>query len=265
MKKLWSFLGTNFDTVIAIIISIGAAFYGVFSGNQLPLLAGIATSLSILAVSLIRDRHNREALNSQVAKLEDAIIELSSEKIISSKFFYPRSSSTDLPVRLRKVRYTLDLLGPSLSSISVTHQSILRELKNNGVQIRLLVSNPDNIALQEFLSMRYLEAETATIHANQVKGSLISLSQIVGTGLSGGSIKIRITNHVPTFSYIGSDVGKPEGEIQIEFYLTKTGLDRDPMFLLKQTRDAHWFNEFSNQFSLLWKDSTDIEPRKYVE
>ena len=57
-------------------------------------------------------------------------------------------------------------MGPSLSSIGITHQAILRELKNNGVKIRILVSNPDNTHLQEFFSMRFLEADTAPIHVS---------------------------------------------------------------------------------------------------
>ena len=264
ITKIWKFIIANLDTVVALLVSAVATTFGIIQNNQELLLAGVGLTLTFLAVGLIRDRHHRETLNDQLAKLDGAIVELSTEKINSSNFFYPRSNSTDLPLRLRKAKYTLDVMGPSLSSIGITHQAILRELKNNGVKIRILVSNPDNTHLQEFFSMRFLEADTAPIHARHVKGTLSSLSQIVGFSSSGGSVEIHITNHVLSFSYIGSDVGKSEGEIQVEFYLTKTGLDRDPMFLLKQPRDAHWFTEFRGQFDLLWENSTAIDPKGYV-
>lgn len=265
VTKIWKFVIANLDTVVALVVSAVATTFGIVQKNQELLLAGVALTLTFLAVGLIRDRHHRETFNNQMAKLESAIVELNVEKIRSSNFFYSRSNSAELPLRLRKAKYTLDVMGPSLSSIGITHQAILRELKSNGVRIRLLVSNPDNTNLQKYFSMRFLEADTAIIHTRHVKGTLSSISQIVGVSSSGGSIEIHVTNQVLSFSYIGLDVEKPEGEIQVEFYLTKTGLDRDPMFLLKQTRDAHWFKEFRNQFELLWEGSMDVEPEKYAK
>lgn len=265
MKKLWTFLVSNFDTLIALLVSIFAAIYGVFSGDQLPLLAGIAATLGILAFGLIRDRSNRETLADHVLKLEHAVAELSSGKVNAERFFYSRNELPELSSRLRNARYSLDIMGTSLFSIGVTHQSALRELKNGGVKIRLLVSNPDNSSLQEFLSMRYLETESAAVHIDQVRASLNSMAQLLGSTPSGGSIEVRISNHVQTFSYIATDAEKPYGEIQVEFYLSKTGLDRDPMFLLRSSNDERWFKEFRNQFDFLWEHSINFKPKKYIK
>ena len=100
MQRQWAFIKSNFDTLVALIISILAAVYGIFSGDQLPLLAGMATTLGILAVGLIRDRHNREILANHISRLEHAVTELSSGKIDADRFFYSRSQLPELSTRL---------------------------------------------------------------------------------------------------------------------------------------------------------------------
>ena len=265
MKRIWSFLIANFDTVIAIIVSIVAAVYGIFNVNQRPLLAGIAATLGILAFGLIRDRLNRENLTSHISTLEHIVSELLTGKVSSDNFFYKRDNVPELSSRFKKVKNSLDIMGTSLFTIGVTYQAILRELKGNGVKIRLLLSNPDNSSLQEFISMRCLEMETARVHVSQVRASLASLSQIIGVSASGGSIELHMTDNIQTFGFVGTDVAKPDGEIQIEFYLNKTGLTRDPIFLLNRMRDTQWFTEFQNQFEFFWEHAIDVDPKKYVQ
>lgn len=262
MKKIQAFISSNFDTLIALIVSIFAAIYGIFGGNEFPLLAGIVTTLGIIAFGLIRDRIERETLKKHIAELGRAVAELSTGKVGSSKFFYLRTDLPELSSRLKKAKNTIDIIGTSLFSLAVTHQGALRDLKSIGVKIRLIVSNPDNLNLQKFLAMRFLEAETADTHIRQVRASLSSLEQILGAISSGGSIEVRLLDDVQSYSYMAIDSKQPYGEIQIEFYLTKTGLDRDPMFLLDPINDVHWFREFQNQFEYLWEHSLDYNSKK---
>jgi hypothetical protein len=264
MKRILKFLFANLDTVIAIVVSIFAAIFGVFGGNQVVLLAGIATTLGIIAYGIIRDRINRENLAEHIVSLEKLLTEMTSGKIKSDSFFVKRTKLTPLPYDMKRAKSTLDMAGTSLLSVGVTYQATLRELKESGIKIRLLVSNPDNKNLQEHLSKRYLEAETAVVHANQVRASLTSLAPLISSNKRGGTVQVRITDHVQTFSYIGCDANKPNGYIQVEFYLNKIGLERDPIFILEAGKDVHWFSEFNKQFEFLWNSATEVDPKKYL-
>jgi|CXWL01.1.fsa_nt_gi hypothetical protein len=264
MKRIVKFLFSNLDTIIAIVVSILAAAFGIFGGNQTVLLAGISTTLGIIAYGTIRDRINRENLSEHINLLEKTLSEMSSGKIKSDNFFVNRTKLPSLSDNMKKAKSTLDMAGTSLLSVGITYQASLREVKESGVKIRLLISNPDNPNLQEYLSMRYLEAETAVVHANQVRASLTSLAPLISSNRKGGNIQVRITDHVQTFSYIGSDVNKTDGYMQVEFYLNKIGLEKDPIFFLEAGKDVHWFSEFKKQFEFLWDNAVEIDTKMYL-
>ena len=75
---------------------------------------------------------------------------------------------------------------------------------------------------------------------------------------------MRLTDHVQTFSYIGSDVNRTDGQMQIEFYLNKIGLEKNPIFFLYAGKDVHWFDEFKNQFEFLWNNAIKVDPKEYL-
>ncbi len=264
MKRAWKFLLANFDTLLAIAVSIFAAIFGAFKGSQTILFTGMATTLGILAYGLIRDRSNRENLSGQVTYLGKMLAEMNSKRVKADNFFVLRTKLPDLSTNMKKTTHTLDMAGTSLLSVGITCQATLRELKESGIKIRLLVSNPDNQNLQEYLSKRYLEAETAVVHANQVRTSLTCLAPLMSPNKKGRYVQIRITDHVQTFSYIANDVNRKEGLMQIEFYLNKIGMEKDPVFFLTADEDAYWFNEFKKQFESAWNNATEIDPKKYL-
>ena len=69
MKRAWKFLLANFDTLLAIAVSIFAAIFGAFKGSQTILFTGMATTLGILAYGLIETDRIRENLSGQVTYL----------------------------------------------------------------------------------------------------------------------------------------------------------------------------------------------------
>ena len=264
MKRAWKFLLTNFDTLIAIVVSIFAAIFGAFRGNQTILLTGMATTLGILAFGLIRDRSSRENLSEHIIYLGKLLAEMNSKKVKADNFFVLRANLPDLSSNMKKTTHTLDMAGTSLLSVGITCQATLRELKESGVKIRLLVSNPDNQNLQEYLSKRYLEAATAVEHTNQVRTSLSCLAPLVSPNKRGRYVQIRVTDHVQTFSYIANDVNRNKGLMQVEFYLNKIGMEKNPIFFLTADDDVYWFNEFKKQFEFAWNNAIDIDPNKYL-
>jgi len=259
MKKLVRFSLENFDTIVAIAVSLFAAVFGIFGGNQIALLAGIATTLGLLAYGIIRDRAARDVLGSNIQRLETTIKSISTGKISADLFFINRAKAVPLPEFLRSGQESLDIMGTSLVSIGTIYSAILRELKEKGGKVRIIVSNPDNLILQEFLAMRYLETENAAILESQVRTALSGLLPLIGRSQRGGSVDVKVVDFIPPFSYVGMDTKKRTGKIQIEYVLHRAGLGRNPIFFLDSADDVYWFGEFQEQFELLWKNAVKYE------
>jgi hypothetical protein len=105
--------------------------------------------------------------------------------------------------------------------------------------------------------MRFLEATTDEDHKGHVMTALSNFKSIVGTNESGGNIEVRITDQMQSFSYLGIDTSMPHGNIQIEFYLNKVALSKNPIFLLYPNSDKRWYAEFKEQFEFYWNNSSD--------
>jgi len=86
---------------------------------------------------------------------------------------------------------------------------------------------------------------------------------MIGSLPNGGKIQVRLTNQIPGYSYIGVDTNKPTGKMNVEFYLTKIGVDRNPIATIDASSDPHWFEEFRNQFDYLWNNATELDTSKY--
>jgi hypothetical protein len=264
MKKIWSVIKENPDTIIAIVVGLIVTIWGVLGTNvnQQYLISAIAVILGVLAFSILRDRQARDSLVKEIQNLQQTLIGLQSRTVNAENFLLSRPKLGSLAERLKGTE-TLDMAGPSLLNISTSNQAILRDLKNSGAKVRLILSNPENINLQELLGLRHLEAESGAAHANFVRTSLTSLVPIIGDDIKGGSLQVRLTDQMQGFSYIGKNTNKPTGNIQIEFYMIKIALDRNPIMDIKAPSDPHWFEEFKSQFEYLWQNSLDLDISKY--
>lgn len=260
--KSVQFIWTNLDTTLAIIISVVAAIFGIFGSNQAYTLAAVATSLGILAFSIIRDRASRDKLIEETKNVHLAINRLESIRQNSDTFFSTRKELPSFRYRLQDIR-SLDMIGSSLLSTSVSSHGAIHDFKVSGGKVRLLISNPNNRPLQALYGMTFLEAGGEEKHRRQVLTALNNLSSLVGTHSSGGSVEIRVSEHFLPFSYVGMDVGSSRGQIQIEYYLKKLALDKNPVFLLSFEKDTHWYNEYKRQFEILWNEGAELKHLSY--
>lgn len=266
LNHLWNDLkrGENIDLYVLLIVAIGLSIVSLlgFIPNEF-LTPTILTALVLLAVSNLVGRYRVEQIHNNTDKILSEINEnakaieiLGQGKVSARNFFQTRADRPPMEIRLKNAK-TVDFLGTSLIGLAVTNQSELRTLKDAGAKIRLIVSNPDNESLQEFLAMRYLEADSAQNHKNQVSVAISNFKSLIGNNSNGGSVEVRITNQMQSFSYMGIDISQPQGYIQIEYYLNKVALSRNPIFLLYANSDTHWYNEFKEQFEFYWNNSFD--------
>src|SRR6266496_1897935 len=71
LKKLWTQFISNPDSSLVILISIFAAFYGLFS-NQSLLLTAISGTVGLVAYGMIKDRNARDELLKQIQLLKES-------------------------------------------------------------------------------------------------------------------------------------------------------------------------------------------------
>jgi hypothetical protein len=134
MKKAWEFFLENFDTLIAIAVSLIAAIVGIFGsgGNQLLLLGGISATLAVLSYSIMRDRRNRKVLENQLTVLQRNLPDRPS----ALSFF---RKTPDLAPFLQKANQ-IDLCGVTMTNTLNRQFAILRERLDAGGNIRLLLN-----------------------------------------------------------------------------------------------------------------------------
>lgn len=257
-QKVWWYIKDSFDTLIALMIAVTTGVAGLVGwGDNSHVLAAIATTLGVLAISLTRDRIQREHLIRETVHISNNLESILQNHATSAYFFTKRSKLPNLSNRLEKVS-RLDVMGASLHTFSVNQRGILKDIKDAGGKVRILVTNPDNEQLQYLMAMTFFEVDTPDSHILQIRTALSSMVPLVGTSAKGGQIEVRLTNQLP-FGYLALDSHKSHGEIQVELYLRGPKYN-NPIFILQTEKDTNWYNVYQNQFEELWNHAIEVSP-----
>jgi len=262
MNKLWSFWGSNFDTIIALVVSITAAIYGVFGGLELPLLAGIATSLGILSIGLIRDRMNRETLSKQIGELKKSLPDRPS----ALSFFRPIK---DFDARL-KTAMQIDLCGVSLTSTISSQFATLRSKIESGAHIRILIIDPTSHAI-EMTAERSMNPKDTIYYRRRLESTLSQVTYLYKfaddlkqNSENLGSLCVRMLSYAPSFGLIILDPNHKDGLAQIEIFPHKFGFKARPTFVLTSDNDEEWYTYFIDQFEQMWNAANPWDPAPYI-
>jgi len=266
MKRIWKFFLANIDTLIAILISILAAAVGVFGGNQSFLLAGIAATLAILAVGLIRDRQNREILGEQISELRGNLPDRPSAKA----FF---RTIPDLGAYFKQATQ-IDLCGVTLTSTINKNFPMLRERLEAGARIRILLIDPTSHAI-EMSAQRSDNPIDFEYYRRRLEGAFTDLAylhkhyedvrQTLKNPSKLGSLSVRLISYAPSFGITSLDFKKKEGIIFIEIYPHKFGYNTPPTFHLMHEQDKEWYTYFGDQFEQMWAAAKPWEAGLYLQ
>ena len=263
MKKVWKFILTNVDALIAILISLLATIFGAFGENQILLLAGISATLAIIAAGLIRDRSDREALARKIAELKSSLPDHAS----ASAFFSPK---VDYATRLGQATQ-IDLCGVTLTTTIDKNYSILRERVESGAHIRVLLIDPNppsqalNASVQrsdnpqfdtEYYQLRWKTTITDLTNLHRHLDKLKSEKKTSKIG----SLSVRLLPYAPSFKIISFDSRKKTGTVYIEIYPHKKVTSMIPIFEVTRVDDKEWHGYFLDQFKLMWDSATPWEP-----
>lgn len=264
MTKLWKFILNNLDTLVAILVSILATTFGIFQGNQVLLLAGIASTLAILAIGLIRDRLNREILSEQISELRRSLPDRPSAMAF---FQIPKDIRPSLQIALQ-----IDLCGVTLTNTLNKEYGPLRERLQAGAKIRIMIIDPDSLAI-EMSAQRTGNPKDLDYHRARLDSALRDLAYIYKSmrdtkppkGNSIGSLSVRLMPYAPSFSILSMDARQKDGIAFIELYPHKFGYMTPVAFELTPERDKDWHDYFVKQFDVMWNAAKPWDPKTYLD
>lgn len=266
MEKAWKFILTNFDTLVAILISIFATAIGVFGGSQFLLLAGIAATLAILSVGLIRDRMHRETLGEQIAELKMSLPDRPS----AVSFFRTRPDF----LSFMQSAVQIDLCGVTLTNTINMQFSVLRERLEAGAKIRILLIDPESQAI-EMSAQRSINPKDTEYYRRRLESSLSDLTylykynedikQIRKRASKPGTLSVRLLTYAPSFGMTSLDTAKKDGILYVEIFPHKLGYKTAPKFELTLANDKKWYTYFLEQYEQMWDTATPWDPKSNLQ
>jgi hypothetical protein len=266
MKRILSFLSSNFDTLLALMVAVAATSYGVLSDNLRPLLAGIALSLGVLSFGLIRDRFNREALSQEIRELKMSLPDRPS----AMAFFRP---ATDFNSRFKSA-VQIDLCGVTLTNTINTQFTVLRDRLQGGAKLRFLIVDPESQAIN-MSAQRSVNPKDTIYYQRRLESTFADLTYLYKfnedlkkakkKGSTTGDISVKMLSYAPSFGIISFDASTKQGIVRVEMYPHKFGFKTSPSFMLTLENDKEWYSYFIEQFEQMWKTSTPWDPSLYVQ
>ena len=266
MEKAWKFFLTNFDTLVAILISILATAIGMFGGSQFLLLAGIAATLAILSIGLIRDRMHRESLREQIAELRMSLPDRPS----AISFFKTRPDFLSLVQNSTQI----DMCGVTLTNTINMQFAVLRERLEAGAKVRILLIDPESQAI-EMSAQRSINPKDTEYYRRRLESSLSDLTYLYKfnqdmkqrrkRNSKAGDLLVRLLSYAPSFGMTCLDPGKKQGILYVEVFPHKLGYKNAPKFELTSNNDKKWYSYFLEQFEQMWEAAKPWDEKLYLQ
>jgi hypothetical protein len=162
----------------------------------------------------------------------------------------------------------IDLCGATLTSTVNKQFSNLRERLRQGAQVRVLIMDPDSLALQ-MSAHRSGTADDESYYRTRLEATFRDLEYLARGGSAprlpqespgqGGRLEVRLLSYAPSFGLVSLDAGRSNGIAFVEIYPHKTFREQ-PSFDLTPQRDGQWYTFFVEQFEEMWDGARPWEP-----
>lgn len=241
-RHLWQDLksGVNIDVYVTLLLAIGlsvASKTGV--GKELvPSLT--LTVLALLVIILFGTRRRIEDLAGHISE--------------GRAFLVHRRP--DLEERLRNAR-TIAINGITLAGTSAQLLTVFKDCFTRGGQVRLLLMDPENSAL-EVAGYRFYKHQDQEKLRREVRHALDNFETLLPCRSSSEDCRIGLLPTLPPYGIWLIDVDTPKAEIWVEVYSFKDVTQ--PTFHLLPNRDEVWFDFFRRQFEGMWEARIPWEP-----
>lgn len=241
IRRIWRDIkqGENLDLYLTVFVALVVGFVSLFGFANQAIVASLTLAvLALLAYSILKSRYQFEDISNK--------LETSNGELISRDFIF----SQDRPVLTERIRRAKSVAHNGISLIGTTNDPNLSEFANNGGEIRLLLIDPKDIAL-EVASQRFYKHQNPIELKDEVELSLKNLRNMQATGPK--LVSIRLFRAVPAYSIWLIDANTSQAEMWVGLY---TFRDRAELWLhLLPHRDKQLFDFFSKQFEKMWDSS----------
>jgi len=270
-KPKW-FLGfTNFlldnATVLATVFYASYLIYRreVYKANITTddLITGVLAVLGLLAISEIIERYRKLANIERLSNKAVTLLESQFADRPSAIAFFEKMPPLDPFVQAST---SIDLCGFTLTSTINKQFSSIRERLKDGANVRLLISEPDSLALQ-MASLRSEDPDEGIYFGKRLAATIQDIEYLHKTwreyqpsGKSKkGHLEVRLLPYAPSFSILVFNGNQPQGKVIVELYAHKTFMET-AVFTLNSQKDGNWYEYFISQFEVMWKDAKIWEP-----
>jgi hypothetical protein len=259
---------------LTILLTIGFAGFIIYRQeiaqmalSTEDLLTAILGVLALLATSEIVERYRRlnsieKAVNRSLSFLESRFTDRP-----SAIAFFQKPPSLDHYIQSAN---QVDLCGVTLTSTLNKQFGNLRERLQAGAKIRILVVDPDSVALK-MSAERSISPDDTDYYRVRLDATfreiaylfkrLEEFKAIQGNSPKAGNLYVRLLSYAPSFGIISFDTHQDNGIVFIEIYPHKFGHKSPPTFDLMPKRDGNWYTYFVDQFDEMWNAAKPREPQ----
>lgn len=259
---------------LTILLTIGFASFIIYRQeiaqmalSTEDLLTAILGVLALLATSEIVERYRRlnsieKAVNRSLSFLESRFTARP-----SAIAFFQKPSSLDHYVQSAN---QVDLCGVTLTSTLNKQFGNLCERLQAGTKIRILVVDPDSVALKmsaerstspDDTDYYRVRLDAAFREIAYLFKRLEEFKAIQGNSPKAGNLYVRLLSYAPSFGIISFDAHQDNGIMFVEVYPHKFGHKSPPTFDLMPKRDGTWYTYFVDQFDEMWNAAKPWEPQ----
>lgn len=214
------------------------------------LLTGILAVLGLIAVSGLWDRNRRLGRIEKLAQeSHDVIQQRIAGHANAGEFFLAES---EINASSFAAAMAIDLAGMTLTRTLLDYQYVLSQRLQAGANIRIIVVDPQqNEALNEMVRRSNIGDATAKFWRDRIESSQEIIQAIAKTPQAKGVLQIGYLPYAPAFGLILVDSASSHGLSQVEIYHHRSSEDK-VTFMVRSTKDPHWFGFFERQFGILW-------------
>lgn len=260
---------------LTMLLTIGFAAFIIYRQHftQLALstdnlLIAILGVLGLLAVSGIVERYRRLSSIEKAVYRALAFLESRFTERPSAIAFFERLPSLDSYVQGAN---QIDLCGITLTTTVNKQFGNLRERLQLGAHVRILVVDPDSLALQ-MAAERSTSPSDPEYYRVRLNATLKEIEYLFKSwdefkALQGaaskkaGSLTVRLMPYAPSFGILSFDAHQDNGIAFVELYPHKFGYKSPPTFDLTPQRDGIWYKYFTDQFEEMWNAARPWQPK----
>ncbi|MEW5720623.1 MAG: hypothetical protein AB1817_18505 [Chloroflexota bacterium] len=233
------------------------------------LIAAILAVLGLLAVSEVVERYRKLSSIDRANKRILSLVENQHAERPSALAFFQKEQSPILDVYTQSAN-SIDMCGITLTSAINKQFGNIRERLKQGASVRLLIIDPDSLALQ-MSSLRSESPDDVEYHHKRLMASLEDVKYLYkswkenqsqqGQNSKKGSFSVHLLAYAPSFGIYAFDTSQPNGAVIVEIYPHKSGFKSPPIFNLTAQRDGQWYKYFIGQFEEMWAAAKEWQPK----